>query len=74
MESKLAARSGALLSSLATLALAALLPSGAHAAGFALEEGSARGNVNPASLMTGAGATEPAARSGRCRAPTSRTS
>ena len=61
MEHDPSPRASALLSSLAAVALAALLPSAARAAGFALEEGSARGNVNPASLMSGAGATEPGA-------------
>ena len=61
MELDSSPRASALLSSLAAVALAALLPSAAQAAGFALEEGSARGNVNPASLMSGAGATEPGA-------------
>lgn len=61
MEHDSSARASALLSFLAAVAFAALVPPAAQAAGFALEEGSARGNVNPASLMSGAGATEPGA-------------
>ena len=52
MESKLAARSGALLPAQTAIAFAARLPTPATAAGFAHEEGSARGNVNGLNLKT----------------------
>ena len=56
MEHDSTARTGALRSTLAALALgAALAPAAAPAAGFGLYEGSARGNVTPAGLAANGG-------------------